>query len=114
MAGRIFPATRDTAITAATAGAVTVASTTAYRTGMYGYLSAGGQPGITVRIEVISATALRVREIRDPRGGGVGTTSADLKNAAPQYGYPSVAAYNGGVIDVPEQFVYNTADAPLT
>lgn len=114
MAGRIFPATRDTAITATAAGAVTVASTSAYRSGMYGYLSAGGQPGLTVRIEVASATGLKVKAIADPRGGGVGTTSADLKAAHPNYSYADVSAYNGGNIDVPEQFVYNTADAPLT
>ena len=115
MAGSLFPATRDTGITATSAGVVTVASTAAYRTGMYGYLEKTSQPGMVIRIEVASATQLKVRQILDPRGGGVGTTADDVAKAnALNSGYTDVSAYNAGNIYAPDQFVYNPNDAPLT
>lgn len=116
MAGRLFPATQDTSITAASSGQVTVASTAAYRNNMHGYLSASGQAGMTIQVvTVVDGTHLMVRQILEPRGGGVGTTAADMAAGNKiNYGFTDVSAYNGGTINIPEQFVYNPNDLGLS
>ena len=111
MAGKIIDDVSQ-AITAVSGGTLTVASTTGFYDGAYGYLSKAGQAGVTVRIiHVLSATQLTVRQELDPRGGGVGTTGADIRSNS--YSLFPATAYNGGAISLPAQVVYNSGDLPL-
>lgn len=121
MAGRLIKAARQTGITAASSGLVTVTSTTGFYERAFAYLRAGGQPGLKVQIsEVVSATQLRVRAVPMDAGisssGTAGTAGdeSDVLGTGPNYGLSDVSAYNGGSIAQPEQLVYNRNDAPLT
>lgn len=114
MAGRIVDsiAANITGVTAAT-GSCTVVSSAGFYEGAYAYLRANGQPGLQVKIiDIPDSTHVRVRAVLDPRGGGVSTTSADIK-ADTNYGATDPTAYNGGVISMPSQLIYNSNDLGL-
>lgn len=121
MAGRVIKAARQTSITAAATGILTVTSTTGFYERAFAYLAKAGQTGLKVQIvEVTDATHLRVRAVPLDAGvassgtAGAATDESDVDNTKAIYGLSNVSAYNGGSIAQPEQLVYNRNDAPLT
>lgn len=112
MAGRIIKEVTQTIGGAASTGVITVTTTAGFYQNAYGYLYKSGQVGAVVKIlDILSSTQLKVKQIKDPRGGGVGTTGVA---ADAGYGAFDASAYNGGAITLPTQVVMNPNDLPLS
>jgi hypothetical protein len=105
MAGRVIPAKAASITAASSTGYITIASVTGWYAGAKAYLNNGGQTNRHVIITEVLTTGnqLGIRFIPD-----FGTLGA-----GPNYGRNNVAAYNGGTIDMYEQFLFNPNDKPL-
>lgn len=111
MAGKIVSTITQT-VTGISGGACTVASSTGFYKNAFAYLAKSGQPGMTVKIVDVGSGTIRVRQIVDPMGGGVGMVPLEVQ-ANTNFGFTDPTAYSGGTITMPEQLVYNSNDKPL-
>lgn len=106
MAGRLVSAASAIVGTATAAGFVTLPSVTGFYKGAKCWISKAGQTSLWCLITEINTTAntLGLRAIQD-----MGGTQAISYN----YGRTDVSAFaTTGVVDMPEQLVYNPNDAP--